>query len=156
MSLQMILLVFLSLFFFHLSQFLSNFFKYSSSNFLLSHPNNNFAIYFSSNTLLLNSSTLGFNFTLHLYSTPSCLLTSVLNLPSNSSTNSFAFSKSSFFSQVLCSTVNPFHLTKYLSTPLIFLLFRIFSTSHFSTPSTLIGFTSSFFYPFTCSLYCTT
>ena len=80
----------------------------------------------------------------------------MLNLPSNLSTNFFAFSKFSFFSQVSYSAVNPFYLTKYLSTPFIFLLFKIFSTSHSSTSFTSIGFTSFFFYPSTCSLYCTT
>ena len=150
----MILLVSLSSSF-HLFQFLSNFFKYSFSNFLLSHLNNNFAVYFPGNSLLLNSSALGFIFTLHLCSTPSCLPTSVFNLSSDSSTNSLAFSKSSFFFQVSCSAINLFYLTKYLSTPLIFLLFRIFSTSHSSTPSTTIGLISSFFCPSTCSLYYT-
>jgi len=52
-----------------------------------------------------------------------------------------------------CSAINPFHRTKYLSTPLIFLLFNIFSTSHSSTPSTSIGFPFSFFCLSTCSLY---
>ena len=56
---------------------------------------------------------------------------------------------------VVITTVNLFHCTKYLSTPLIFLLFNIFYTSHFFTPSTLIGSASFFFYPYTCSLYCT-
>ena len=46
------------LLFFHLFQFLSSFFKYSSSNFLLSHPHNNFAVYFPSNSIFLNSSAL--------------------------------------------------------------------------------------------------
>ena len=51
--------------------------------------------------------------------------------------------------------LNPFHCTKYFSTSLIFFLFRIFSTSYSLTPSTSIGFLSSFFCPFTCFLYCT-
>ena len=138
---------------FHLCQFLSNFFKYLSSNFLLSQPNNNLAIYFSGSLLLLNSSTLGFIFTFHLSSILFCLLTSTPNLPSNLSTNSFAFSKSFSLSYVSLSTVNSFHLTKYLFTPLIFLLFNILSISHSSTPSTLIGLTFYFLCPPTCSLY---
>ena len=130
---------------FYFCQFLSNFFKYSSSNFLLFHPNNNFAIYFSSNSLLLNFSTFGFNFTFYLCSTPSCLLTSTPNISSNLFTNSLAFSKSFSFFHVSLFAINPFHCTKYLFTPLIFFLFKIFSTSYSSTPSTSIGLTSSFF-----------
>ena len=105
---------------FHFHQFLSNFFQYLSSIFLSSHPNKIFAIYFPSNSFLLNLSTLGFNFTLHLCSTPSCLLTSALIFPLNSSTNSLVFSKSSFFSQVSFSAVNSFHCTRYLSILCIF------------------------------------
>ena len=131
---------------FHLCQFLSNFFRYSASNFPSSHPYSNFTIYFLSNIPLLNSLSPGI-------SVFSCLLTSTLNPPSNLFTNYLAFSKSSFFSHESCSAVNLFHRTRYLSTPLIFLLFNILSTSHSSTPSTSIGFSFSFFYPPTCSLY---
>ena len=120
---------------FHFCQFLSNFLKYSSSNFLSSHPYNIFAVYFPSNSSLLKS----FFSTISSFS---CLLTSTSILPSNSSNAFFAFSKSSLFSHVSCSAVNPFHCTKYLSTPLIFLLFNIFSTSYSLTPSTSIGFPS--------------
>ena len=130
---------------FHFCQFFSNLFQYLSSNFLSSHPNKIFTIYFSGNSLLLNLSASGFNFTFYLFSTPSCLLTSTLIFPSNLSTNSLAFSKSSSFSQVLFSTVNLFYCTRYLSVSCIFLLFRIFSTSHSLTPSTSIGFISSIF-----------
>ena len=128
---------------FHFCQFFSNFFKYSSSNFLSSYLYNNFAIYFSGNSILLNSSTLGFIFTFYLSSISSCLLTSTLLL--NSSTNSFAFPKSPSFFHVLLSAINLFHHTKYLSIPCIFLLFSIFSTSHSLTPSTLIGLPFFFF-----------
>ena len=55
-----------------------------------------------------------------------------------------------------CSAINPFHHTKYFTTPLTFHLFNIFSTSYSSTPSTSTGFTSSTFCPSTCSLYYTT
>ena len=120
---------------FYLCQFLSSFFKYSSSNFLLFQSNSNLAIYFSSSLLLLNSSVLRFNFTFHLSSIFFCLLTSVPNLPLNSFTNFFVFSKFSSLSHISLSTVNLFHWTKYLSTPLIFLLFNILSTSYFLTPS---------------------
>ena len=122
---------------FHLCQFLSNFLKYSASNFPSSHLYSNFTIYLPSKSILLNSFTLGF--------TSSCLLTSILCLPLNSSTNSLACSKYSSFSHVLFSAIKPFYRTRYLFTSLIFLLFRIFSTSHSSTPSTSIGLTSFFF-----------
>ena len=85
----------------------------------------------------------------------SCLLTSALILPSNSFMVSSAFFKFSILFQVSPSAVNPFHCTKYFSTPLIFFLFRIFSTFHSSTPSTSTSFFSSFFCLFTYSLYCT-
>ena len=52
--------------------------------------------------------------------------------------------------------MNPFYYTRYFSTPLTFLLFKILSTSHSSTLSTSTGFPSSLFCPFTCSLYYTT
>ena len=141
---------------FYLYQFFSNFLKYSSSNFLSSQPYSNFAIYFPGSSLLLYFSALGFFFISFLTFTFFCHLTSTFNLPLNSSTNSFTFSKSFPFSQVSFSTINPFQHTKYLSTPYIFFLFNIFSISYSSAPSTSIGFPSYFFCHFTCSLYCTT
>ena len=126
---------------FHFHQFLSNFLKYSSSNFPSFYPYNIFAVNLPGSSPLLKSF-------FSPVSNFSCLLTSVFSLPSNLSTNSFAFSRSSFFFHVSFSAVNLFHHTKYLSTPLTFLLFSIFSTSHSSAPSILIGFPSSFF----CSL----
>ena len=131
-------------FYFH--QFLFNFLRYSFSIFPSSHSYNIFAIYFSSNSLLLKSF-------FSIISNFSCLLTSALILLSNSSTASLVFFRSSFLSHMLCSAINPFHYTKYFSIPYTFLLFNIFSTSHSLTPSTLIGFTPSFFCPSTCSLY---
>ena len=105
-------------------------------------------MYFSGNSPLLKSfSSILSNF--------SYFLTLALILPSNSSTASLAFPRSSYFSYVLYSTVNLFHHTKYFSTPLIFLLFKIFSTSHSLTPSTSIGFAFFFFCSSTCSLQCT-
>ena len=95
---------------------------------------------FPGNSILLYSST-----------SFSCLLTSIPP-HSNSSINSSTFFEFSLLSQVFPSAVNPFHLIKYFSTPLIFFLFNIFSTSHFSTSSTSTGFPFSFFCPFTCSL----
>ena len=133
---------------FHLRQFLSNFLKYSSSNFPLFHPYNIFAINFSGNSPLLKS----FSSTISNFS---CLLTSMFILLSNSSNASLAFPKSFFLSHISFSTVNPFHRTKYLSTPLIFLLFNILSISHSLTPSIFIGFPFSFFCPSTYSLYYT-
>ena len=138
---------------FHLCQFFSNFFKYSFLNFLSSYPNNIFAMYFSGNLLLLNSSTFEFNFVFHILSVLSCLLTSV---SSNSSTSSFAFSKSFSFSHISFSAINPFQHTKYFSTPRIFLLFNILSTFYSSTPSTSTGFGFSTFCPFPSFLYFTT
>ena len=65
----------------------------------------------------------------------------------------FIFSK--FFSlfQLSFSTINLFHYTKYFITPLTFILFSIFSTFYFSTPSTSTSFASSTFYPSTYFLY---
>ena len=133
---------------FHSYQFLSNFLTYVSSNFLSSHLYNIFAIYFPSNSFLLK-------FFSSAVSNFSYLLTSIFILFSNSSNASLAFPKSSLFSYVSCFTINLFYLTKYFSIPLIFLLFKIFFTSYSSTPSTSIGLPSFFFYPPTCSLYCT-
>ena len=92
-------------------------------------------------------------FLLYFLFSSTCHLTSTPNLLSKSSTNSFAFLKSSSFSHISLSTVNPFHHTKYFSTSLIFLLFKIFSIFHSSTPSTFTGFSSSFFCLFICFLY---
>ena len=131
---------------FHFYQFLFNFFRYFSSNFLSFYPYNIFAVYFSSNFPLLKS----------LSSTISCLLTSALSLLTNSATTSFIFSKSSPLYHVSYFTMNSFHYIKYFTTPLIFLLFRIFSTSHSSTLFTSTSFTSSTFCSPTCSLYHTT
>ena len=125
---------------FHLCQFLSN--------FLSSHLYSNFTIYFSGKIPLLNS----FSPVISIFS---YLLTSALSPPLNSFISSLAFSKSSSFSHESCSIVNFFHRTRYLSTPLIFLLFNILSTSHSLAFSTSIGFPSSFFCPPTYSLYCT-
>ena len=124
---------------FYLHQFLSNFLKYSSSNFPLSHPYNIFAINFPGNSPFLKSFSSAIS---NFY----CLLSSIFILSSNSSNASLVFPKSSFLSHVLFSAVNPFHCTKYLSTPLIFLLFNILSISHSSTPSISIGFSSSFLF----------
>ena len=123
---------------FYFSQFFSNFFKYSFSNFLLSYSYNIFAVYFTGNSPLLKFfSSAIFNF--------SYLLTSAFILLSNSATTFFVLSKSSSFFQLSCSTVNLFHHTKYFTTLLTFLLFDIFPTSHFSSLSTSTSFTSSLF-----------
>ena len=134
---------------FHFHQFLSNFLKYPSLNFPSFYPYNIFAIYFPGNSSLLKS-------LFSAISNFSCLLTSTFILSLNSSTTSLAFPRSSSFFHESCSTVNPFHHTKYFTTSLIFCLFKIFSTSHSSTPSTSTGFTFSTFCPSTCSLYHTT
>jgi len=134
---------------FDFCQFLFNFLRYSFLNFPSSHLYNIFAIYFYDNSPLLKS----FSFTI---SNVSYCLTSALNLPSNSATVFCAFSKSLSLSQVSLSAVNPFQCTKYFTTSLIFLLFKIFSSFYSSTPSTSTSFTSSTFCPSTCSLYLTT
>ena len=121
---------------FHSYQFLSNFFKYSSSNFLSSHLYNILAVNFPGNLPLLKS----LSSTSSIFS---CFL--IFVFLSKSANASSAFFRFSLLSHVSPSAVNPFHHTKYFSTPLIFFLFKIFSTSHSSTPSTSIGFPSSFF-----------
>ena len=130
---------------FYFCQFLSNFLRYSS-NFPLSHLYNIFAVNFPGSSSLLKS----LSSTISIFS---CLLTSTFILPLNFSNTFFVFPKSSFFSQMSCSTINPFHHTKYLSTSLIFVLFNIFSIFYSLTFSTSIGFSSSLFYSPTCSLY---
>ena len=132
---------------FYSHQFLSNFFKYSSSNFLSSHLYNIFVIYFPGNSSLLKS----FSSTISNFS---YLLISTFILPLNSSNASLVFPKSSSFFYILCFTINLFYLTKYFSILLIFLLFKIFFTSHSSTPF-IIGLPSFCFYSPTCFLYCT-
>ena len=131
---------------FYFYQFLSNFLKYFFLNFLLSQLYNIFAIYFHNNSSLsksLSSTIPSFSY----------CLTSVFFLSSNFITTSFIFYKFSSFFQISCSTINLFHLTKYFMTPLIFLLFKIFSTSYSSTSFTFTSFTSSTFCLPTCSLY---
>ena len=104
---------------FHFCQFLSNFLRYSFLNFPLSHSYNIFTIYFPGNSPLLKSfSSILSNF--------SCFLISTLILLSNFSIVSLVFPRSSSLFYVSYSTVNLFQHTKYFSTPLIFLLFKIF------------------------------
>ena len=112
-------------FYFH--QILSNFLKYSFSNFLLFYLYNIFAVYFSGNSSLLKSH----SFTKSNFS---CLLTSVLSLFSNSATTSFVFYKSSFLFYVSFSAINPFYYTKYFVTPCIFfylIFFSLLNSIHF-------------------------
>ena len=133
---------------FYFYQFLSNFFKYFFLKFLLSHLYNIFTIYLSDNFPLLKSLfSANSNF--------SCCLTSIFILFSNSTTTSFAFSKSFSLFQVLCSVIN-FDHTKYFTTSLTFLLFIIFLTFHSFTSSTSTSFTFFIFCLPTCFLYCTT
>ena len=86
----------------------------------------------------------------------SCFFTSTLILLSNSATTFFIFSKSFFFSYILCSIVNLLYYTKYFITSLNFHLFNIFSTSYSSTSFTLISFISSTLCFSTSFLYLTT
>ena len=83
--------------FYSILQFLSNFFKYSSSNFSSSHPYNILAVKFPGNSPLLKSC-------FSALSIFSYLLISVSLLSLNSSNTSFAFPRSSFLFQVSCST----------------------------------------------------
>ena len=95
-----------------------------------------FTIYFPNNSPLLKSlSSAISNF--------SCFLTSVLNFSLNSATTSFTFYKFFSLSYILCFTINFFYHTKYFTTPLIFLLFNIFSISHFLTLFTQLNKFSS-------------
>ena len=106
-------------------------------------------MYFFGNSSLLKSlSSIIYNFF--------CCLTSAFNLLSNFVTIFFTFSRSSFFSQLLCFTINLFYHTKYFTTLLTFILFSIFSTFHPSTSLTSTVFTFSTFYSPTFSLYHTT
>ena len=111
---------------FYFCQFLSNFFKYSFSNFSLFYLYNILAIYFSSNFSFLK-------FLSFAISNFPCLLTSILSLPSNSATVFFIFSKFSSFFYVLFSVINLFQCTKYFTIFLIFLLFYL----EFLLPPTL-------------------
>ena len=121
---------------FHFCQFLSSFFRYSSSNFLSSHLYNILAVNFSGNSPLLKS--LSSAFSIFSY-----FLISIF--PSKFANASSAFFRFSLLSHMSPFAVNLFHRTKYFSTPLIFFLFKIFSISHSSTSSTSISFLSSFF-----------
>ena len=126
-------------------QFLSNLAQYSSSYLLSIYLYNFLAVNLSSNSSLLN-----------VPSSLSCLLTSSISLLysfSNSFIASFAFPRFFFFSQVSDSTVNPFHHTRYLSSPLICHLFNILSTFHSSFPLIITGAGYSFLCPSTCSIY---
>ena len=113
---------------FYFCQFFSNFLRYFSLNFLLFYLYNILAVYFSSNFSLLK-------FLSSILSIISCLLTSALSLPSNSTITSFASSKSTSFSQILYSAIKSFYLTKYLTHSHTILLLRILSTSYFFSPS---------------------
>ena len=73
----------------------------------------------------------------------SCFLTSVLNFSLNSATTSFTFYKFFSLSYILCFTINFFYHTEYFTTPLIFLLFNIFSISYFLTSFTQLNKFSS-------------
>ena len=125
---------------FYFCQFLSNFFRYSSSNLLSFHSYNIFAIYFLGNFSLLKSlSSAISNFYIH---SPFKLSYHFLCI----------FKFSSLFPES-CSIVNSFHCTRYFMTLLIFILFSIFSTFHSLTSSISTSFISSTFCSPTYSLY---
>ena len=109
---------------FYFCQFLSNFFRYSSSNFLSFYPYNIFAIYFSSSSPLLKSlSSTKSNF--------SCYLTSVFIHFSNSAITSFIFSKSFSFFYELYFTINFFqcNISSISQLPLFFFYLIFFQPS---------------------------
>ena len=122
---------------FHLLQFLSNLAQYSLSYLFSDHPNNFFAVNHPGSSPLLNVPS----------SFSCCLISSISHRYSfsYSSTASFAFSRFSLPFQVSDSAVNPFHHTRYLSFPLNFLLFNIFSTLYSSSLSIITGKKCSFF-----------
>ena len=130
---------------FHLFQFLFNLPQYSSLYILSNHPNNFFAVNLPSNSSLSNTSSSCFCFAIsswsHQYSFSNSLIASCM------------FFKFSLPSQVSNSAVNPFQHTKYLSFPLIYCLFRIFSTSYSSSPSIITVASYSFLCPSTCLIY---
>ena len=97
----------------YLTQFLSNFLKYSFSNFLSFHLYNIFTMYFPGNSPLLKSLSSA------LSNLSYCLISAFI-LSSNSATTSFMFSKFFFFSQLSYSIINPFYHTKYYTIQLIF------------------------------------
>ena len=130
---------------FHYFQFLSSLPQYSLSYCLSDHPNSFFAVNCPGSSPFLNVS-----------SSLSCCLTSSMSHWYSflySSTASFVFSKFSLPSQVSDSAMNPFYHTKYLFFPCICCLFRILSTSHFSSLSITTGAGCSFLCPSTCPTY---
>ena len=143
------------LFFFHLFQFLSNFFKYSLLNFLSSYPYNNFAAYLSDNSSLLNSSASRFNFISFSFFI-FILHISFSNLSfSNFSIFSVIFFKFSNFSYVFSFPVYPFYFTKYFVFSFLSCLSKISSTSYSFSPATSTGGSGIFFCSSTYSLYFT-
>ena len=109
------------------------------------HLYNFFAVNLPSNSPCLN-----------VVSSHSCLAMSSIShwySFSNSLITSFVFFKFSLPSRVSDSAVNLFQHTKYLSFPLIFLLFSIRSTSYSSSPLIITGASCFFLYPSTCPTY---
>ena len=130
---------------FHHLQFLSNLPQYSWSYCLSNHPYNIFAMNFPGNSPCLN-----------VVSSRSCCAISSMSYRysfSNSSIVFFAFFKFSLLSQVLDSAINPFQRIRYLSFSFTRHLFRILSTSHFSSPSIITRAGCSFFCLSTCLTY---
>jgi len=85
-----------------------------------------------------------------------CCHTSLVSSPysfSNSSTNSFAFSRFSLLSHVSSSAIYLFYCTKNFSFSFTILLFSIFSTLNSSFSLIITGFSGTLFYLSTCGLY---
>ena len=130
---------------FYCFQFRSNLSQYSLSYLLFDHPNNFFAINLPGNFPLLNiSSSLSYQFTFFMFQQYSFSYSFITFLE---------FSKFSLPSQVSDSAVNPFQHTKYLSLPFIHCLFKILSTSHFSSSPIITGTSCSFLCPSTYPTY---
>ena len=126
-------------------QFFFSLVQYSLLYLLSNYPNNFLAINLSGSSPLLKVSSFF-----------SCLLTfsmSLLYSFLNSSTASFAFSRFYFPFQVSDSVVNSFHCTKYLSFPLIYCLFNIFSTFYSSSSSIITRAGCFFLCSSTCPIY---
>ena len=132
---------------FHCLQFFSSLPQYSLLYLLSVHPHSFLVVNLPSNSSLAS---------IPLFSSLSCFCISFIFLLyslSNSSTTSLAFSKFSSPFHVSKSAMNPFYHTKYLSFLLTHYLFRIFSISYFSFPSTIIRAGCFFFCPVTCPAY---
>lgn len=119
---------------------LSNFLKYSFSNFSSSHPYNIFTVYLSGDSPLLKT----FSSVISKFSYS--LLTSMLILSLNLSTVFFVFSKSFSHSYISFSAINLLQYTKYFTISYIFVLFNLFFICHSLTPTLWLSLLLSVFH----------